>query len=193
MPGQIAPRSFVGLNLFRQASVTLTDAQIKLLHTTPVTIIPSPGRSRCLRPLVVDLLAHFPTPYNAFSPTNWNQLYLAPGLDSAGRQGATTSLYNTDSSSGDVIKLNEVLTNSTGATDHLTRLPVPMFDYSGDAGSLVPTNHAANVARFVDKPLKVFLYDGNASTLPVTGGSSANTLTVIVLYSIYDTETKQFV
>lgn len=57
-----------------------------------------------------------------------------------------------------------------------------------DWGALMPANAAVGLYRSINIPMVLKLTGG-----AVTGGSAANTLTVALLYSVYDTARKAYV
>lgn len=162
----------------QQITHTLTDAQFKALNTIPHLLIPSPGANRAIIPLAVHLYAHFVVPYDA--RPDFDALVIGTGTTvSEIRAGLVAQLFN----AGSGVYLNDFLTNVNGSPDHLTRLPMPLSLYNDDWGELAPSNTARPVTESITRPLSALR---NPASAVLSGGSAANTLTIAVLYTIFD-------
>lgn len=156
----------VASNLFQVATVTLTNAQVKALPTTPQLLVAAPGANKVIVPVLAYLYSNIVAPYTGLD---------ADGMSIIFSMGNQTPLSLSDDKAG--------AGNPSDATDLLTGslyavVPPPyLLDTSirqirpvmGNAGGV---NHALNIEI------------GNGGNL--TGGDTANTLKVAVYYTVLD-------
>ena len=159
----------------RQATLTLTDAQIKALPTTAVVLVAAPGPNRRLVPLQGAFL--FQPAGNTYANVNstFSALVLWP-------------------TPFDAWVLDPILNDSAASKSHLSNFLVSglataarqflAFPYQDTANA---ATCAANTSDAVNQPLVIKLDNDGAGNL--TGGTVANRLTVSVLYSIVDLTT----
>ena len=155
-----------GDSIVHQATVTLTDAQIKALPTTPVVIIPAPGANRFIVLVqaiaIIDTLAGL---YTNVSADVYVQLLLSPG----DQDFAVSNPSDASATAG--------LLGTTRAAIFLTP-----FSYAGTGGQsgLIISNYGAE-SSVVNQSLAIAMTNDDGD---LTGGNVANTLTVAVSYLV---------
>jgi len=161
-----------------QATVTLTDANVKALPTTPITLVAAPGSGKRIKLLAPPSL-HLDNTAGVY--TNINTTYAAISVDWAG-SWAAGALLNDNAASPALTQVTYFLNTSHAYISDLT-VPYMLADsierwvYSGEVdASGQPIANEDNVA------LKISV-DNNGSG-NFTGGNAANTLKVVVYYAI---------
>jgi len=162
----------LGGGVYLQKSVTtLTDAQIKALPTTPITLIAAPGAGYRIK--VIGASYHATTSAGAY--TNIDATYCAMALYWLGdfTQWATVGVV--DDSGATLTRFTALL----GVASTLTADLTPYLDvFSG--GWAVP--NVVSLSSSENKALAVAI--DNDGTGALTGGNAANTLKVTVEYVI---------
>jgi hypothetical protein len=168
-----------GTSLIYQAAVTLTDAQIKALPTTGVTIVAAPGANK----MIVGVAGFM-----------WSV------LGQGNEYGGINAEANIFLALGSVITAGGLINTAAGGgrTDVSTFLTDPggwaslVFGTTLNiASSQLGTFAAAESELPINLPLTLKGYDDVAGAW--TGGDVANTLTVSVTYLIFNTTTRLFV
>lgn len=163
------------------ATVTLTDAQVKALPTTPITVVAAPGANKMIQLVQATVIASVSTPYTNLDAT-FCGLYLA--LDG----GAYYSSYLADdpSTTPALSQATDLVgtASSAVATLHMYREAVPV---AGGAGYVIEGTSAGFPALtdVANKALKVHFENNGSGNL--TGGTGANTLRIVAHYFIVDT------
>lgn len=152
------------------ATVTLTDAQIKALPTTPIEILPAVAGKANIIFFVLMALDTTGGPYSNVDPTN--------------------NLYCVNDINGNY----DVVTNSAitpfgldRADDHQICILNAVYGaaLAGDfAGFIIPIIAINNIANWANKP--TYLVASNGALNNYTGGNAANTLKVTTFYATVD-------
>jgi hypothetical protein len=164
-------------SLLRQATVTLTHTQILTLDTTRQTIVPAAGPTTAIIPIAITLLSHFVTAYGTTEEDDAINIDYNGGLNAAILVNGSTAPNQ---------PLNSFLTT---LGDRVAVLPVPLFRWNTTDSLLVPYHYSSATTSYTNRALTVDTY----LTTPLSGGDAANTLTVSVLYGVYDVALKAYV
>lgn len=160
------------VGLVRQAAVTLTNAQIKALPTTPIAIIAAPGSGFAVRVLVATVKSD--TAAGAYTNFDATVCRLRLAYNTSGIEVAPILA---DNASAGLTSLSDFL----GVTG--TRIwqanGVGYLDYDATEG-LVAYSHT--VADEDNRAVVLNLYNNSSGDL--TGGHADNTLTVRVTYLV---------
>jgi hypothetical protein len=154
----------------RKKSVTLTDAHIKALPTTPIEIVPAPGAGKVIQYLGGTIVVALEADYTDIDDgsamffgvaTNVVSAYV---LDDSGASPAQVNLSNLLAGSGDGV------------------LFVPPYSDFASGWGLVAAGQSG-VTNVANQPLTLRLDFGTGN---LTGGDATNTMKVTVLYTIID-------
>ncbi len=164
------------LYVLRSASVQLTNAQIKALPTTPITLVAAPGAGFRVKPISVTLqLSATVAAY-----TNINATSCAVSISMTDNTGAwvTTPLINDSTTTPDLVDVTTVFGNiHTLCVD----LIVPYANLSGD--QWIPTPADNHSFSDLNNKALVIAADNNGSG-DFGGGNAAQFLNVLVGYAI---------
>lgn len=159
-----------GSSILHQATVTLTDAQIKALPTTAVELIAAPGSGLVVIPIFVSVAFHLEEAYTAV--------------------GASLSvLYDGISNYPTNVMETETTLQATGDFQGLVLAPYLNARTAGDFSGLVTSSPLG--ADTINTAL-VIADDYNGAS-DYTDGDEANTLTVTVAYVVLNVATGVFV
>jgi len=165
---QANPPSPGGLG-YLSATVTLTDAQIKTLPTTPVILIVAPGIGKVISPF-------FYTIYSKCSAGAYTNIDAA-GFMEIDTDGGFLSLVAIDDVGSGVSTLSNLLTGG----DRILNLLSQDVDFIQGIGVVANNQPASN---FNNKAIRLNVNNGGSGNF--TGGNAANTLKVTVNYVIVD-------
>lgn len=159
----------VGESLLHQATVVLTNDQIKTLPTTPVRVSADPGANRICIPVGGSFLSDF----TAGAYTS----------DSAALQLVTEDVayFSTPASADNFL---------AGAGQSVLPIGAPRIYHDPTLGDDNVTFTEGGISDFHNAG--IFVFD-DYSGVNYTGGHASNTLTVAVSYLIYDTSTGEFI
>ncbi len=159
--------------IVRRATVTLTDAQVKALPTTPFSLVAAPGSGLLLVPHQIILMVNT----NAAIYTNINAASsIWAGLGSA---AMLSSLIANDAG----VSVADVTAFIGTAGKWATMLRWPFEDNRGDANGWGPMAYIYDYSA-ANTNTALTLQMDNAGSGNLTGGNAANGLRAIVLYSI---------
>jgi len=158
-----------------QATVTLTDAQIKALPTTPVIVVPAPGENRVI---VTGVILGDPAGDSTLTlsaAANYTNITSSPVPMLRFRlgSGAYANYYNIQEAFTYAVQWGEVVW-PMGYND---------FASGGQNYDDLPTQS--------NQPVKISIVNGALGNW--TGGHASNQLIVTVAYRVYDLTTDQYV
>jgi hypothetical protein len=155
-----------------QATVTLTDAQIKALPTTPITVVPAAGAATIMSPIGGMWTANF----TAGAYTNIKAAAVI-AIKCADGARASAFLPNDITITGATADLATQLLGHAGRT-FINLAPYFEADLSGSWGVLP----SYNVGSGINSALQVEIDNSGSGNL--TGGNSANLLRITLFYAV---------
>lgn len=156
-----------------QAPLTLTDAQVKALPSTPIEIVPAPGAGKALLPFLAWWYVKWAADY-----TNIGSLSRI-GIGYSGQLNGTLAQFD-ETAAGQVSNLL-----ADGASHPAVMGP------RGTSGPLTGSPISAT-GQFQDDPgvtnaaLEVFAVNGGTATGNFTGGNGGNVIFVTLFYVVAD-------
>jgi hypothetical protein len=158
-------------NILLSKTVTLTDAQIKALPSTPVEIVPAPGAGKALIPFQIVLRMSIATAYANIG-------------DKAGIADTLFAFTPLANGSGDWV------TASLGGTNKVAYALLAPYLYDGAEGIVAPARPNASTDVVANQPIALQCSNFNGEEYTdlgnFTGGHASNTLKVTVFYTIID-------
>lgn len=171
----MASASALTSGLVRVATITLTDAQIKALPTTPQTIIAAPGAGSYNN--VLSYALNLNTVAGAY--TNINTTYSTLQIETANGNWLGPVIVNDDTTTPDVTRLTGFLGAAHSA---FVRGPGAFLEAPGEpSGWIVPASPTQTTD--YDNDLVRIAIDNNGSGA-LTGGNAANSLKITVTYTV---------
>jgi len=165
-----------GTGLIRRAVVELTNAEILALYNTPFEIVPAPGASMYIKLIAYTLRANIGVVYTGLDPV-YSDFHLGSGTFYAGY-----GPINDNTTTPALSWLTQLL--GTVATQIWNGV-VPDIAATSVAGTslYVQPESMPPAASLLNAPLEAFIENGGT---PIGGGNAANTLKIVVYYSIED-------
>jgi hypothetical protein len=155
-------------------TIMITNAQIKALPTTAITIVAAPGAGQALRPLQAYIVKDFTAGAYTGAVDNTNYPHLSVGL-------GDNELAPISDDPDTLNQLSSFLEAVPAAVD----LP-PSFTIVSGGGLHVLTS-IRDVVLVEDLPIVVSMSnDSGGGPVNLGGGNAANTLSVTVLYTVVD-------
>ncbi len=152
------------------ATVTLTDAQIKALPTTPITIVAATGAGRLIQPMFAYLWAK--TASGAYTNINSGG-FLTVRVNGFGGMGFVPN--DASIAAGSKTRLSDFLGTTTPQMTPLAAyFDTEGVDGWGPVGVVQPSTAGVN------QPLEITIDNGGSGNL--TGGNAANSLIAMVTY-----------
>jgi hypothetical protein len=168
-------------NIVKTATVTLTDAQVKALPTTPITIVTAPGSGLRIKIIAATIY----TDFVAGAYTNINTVYSDIKLESGGGIWLSSAIFNDDSMTTDATQMTFVFGNAYVQTLDLGIPNATSLDAAGSSGDPEWSGviqYQAGTDNIVNHVVRLTV-DNNGSG-NFTGGNSANRLRVTVYYAV---------
>lgn len=177
----------VSLPQMYQARTSLSNSNILAWKSAAIVVVPTPDLTKVIIPHKIILVGHFVTVYGG--DAEFDALLFDHQI---GSNTQSAALFNGGAVGITADYLHRFLTRSNvppGETDVIANLTIPDSYYNDNYGSNITAVNAGALSEAVGKPLY-----GRASIAgTLTGGNAANTLTINVLYSIFDPTTGLFV
>ena len=149
-----------------QASVTLTDAQIKALPTTPVEIVPTQGADSIVYPIAcLAVLDSTAGAYTADAGSSWQLVNEAGSIVYSAPFDAEGALQSSATPQAIFFSIPWLSPGAAAFDGYLTT-------------SFLNANNAVNEG--------IYLRDNEMGVNDYTGGNAANTLRVTVWYGIFE-------
>lgn len=176
--GLVAGGFDASLGVIRRASVTLTNANVLALPTTPVQLVAAPGAGFYLAIWKICLKANFSTA----AYTNVNATFGAM-YGQIGTAGNYSQQVVNDSATTPAIS---ALTNFMGNADRVTHLGpyLESITVAADAGYVLTRYNVGGIAIADEENKALFLQADNNGSGNFTGGNAANDLKVVAYYTI---------
>ncbi len=164
------------VGILHRAIVALTNAQVKALPTTPITLIAAPGSGNRLRPLAVSY--SFATGSGAYTniDATYADLHLMLGTDYVG--------YGPVDDASTIPPLTLVTSVLGTAATRIFDQGMPPQQGTPVAGSAGYVQTIAFYNRNQQENAALMIAMDNNGTGNLTGGNAANTLTVTIYYAI---------
>jgi hypothetical protein len=163
-------------------TVTLTDAQIKALPTTPIALVASPGSGYFISPigvvLVVDAVAGA---YSNIDAAGWLGVEYAAAYAFVGYVGNDASITNALIGA---TALTDLLTNGAKVSVNLAPFEATE-DINQSAGQWGPMPVLQALTSKENRAISIHINNNGSGVL--TGGNAANSLIVTVLYVVIPT------
>lgn len=160
----------------RLASLTLTDAQIKALPTTPVTIVPAPGIGFIVKPFAFTII----TNTSAGAYTNIDATYADFHLDRAGNYASYGPVD--DAAAVPVMQRFSQIFGAAGAAVYDGLVPTVSATPNVAALEYVQPDSLPGVVVIENVPLDLKIENNGTGNL--TGGNAANWIKFDVFYTI---------
>lgn len=157
------------LSVMVTSVLTLNDAEIKALPTTPVELVPAPGPNMLLAPVLCVAAKDFAVGYTNVGVSN------------------TGLLFAYDGNTSGTFRAGTILETNYGffGAGTIEQFPVPLGAYEDGNGAAFPAGGTdlRDTAIFA----QALNFDGSSTPLgDFTGGDPANTLKVLVAYAVFD-------
>ena len=166
-----------GAGILQQATIELTDAQIKVLPTTPVELVEAQGADKIILPVYANLVADFRNGAYTNIGSSFTELFLSYQL------GNFALILTTDDATGSFF--TTLLT-----TTNIVRIGfvIQAANYREDWGQVISENRLTP-----DDANKALSIEVSSDAGNLTGGHTANTLRVSVAYLVLNLATGVFV
>ncbi len=157
----------------RIAKVVLTDAQIKALPTTPITMVAAQGSGKFIVPVSLNLELNATSGgYSNINGYSWIALSSATSNDASGYIG------NDNTISPAMVNLTNFLSS---ANHRATQIPVPATWSDPGGWGVLAAVQGGSISVFNSA---LTIYADNSGSGNFTGGNAANSLIVTTLYLV---------
>lgn len=174
----VTPSTIV--NVMTSVIVPLTDAQIKLLPTTPFTIVAAPAAGLRVKPLSLS----YRTNFTAGAYTNVNTTFSTLQIQTPTSDKLCVPIVNDSAPTTDLVKLTAFFNASQ---TRIVDVPVPYVS-AFDAGSVSGTAETPDLEIGTTvahtNGVAVQLAMNNNGSGALTGGNAANTMSVLFSYAL---------